>query len=309
MSGAAVLATLVVFAFTLGTGGSNRVHVAAQGATSTTSAAASELSTTSTTSAAAATATSIPPATTTTSIRRAAKPAGLRVDVAIAPSQPVSGQQVVINVRERDGDGEVGEVTVDYGDGTPTVTMVREASCSGLSPGPVPSDETFPNPHAYRLSGTYVIKAVVTTRQGCQTSGGDPETVTAAYTAGVGPGTNQSNGPAQPTANVGYMSRGGDGQTVNVTGGGGDRDGFVSRITLDFGDGSTPEEVTYPLTSCDDGGGRRYPASSQNDGTDHHYDRPGTYTARVTLVSVGCDGKDAQQAVGETQVTIPAPPP
>jgi hypothetical protein len=87
-----------------------------------------------------------------------------------------------------------------------------------------------------------------------------------------------------------------------------DDDGYVSRITVDWGDGSPVTNFDYPLSSCKDPGST-WPQSSQAADANHGYASNGKYTVHVIVTSVGCDGKDAQTATADAAVNYPSSPP
>ena len=94
-----------------------------------------------------------------------------------------------------------------------------------------------------------------------------------------------------------------DPNRVYVAARGSDADSYVSRMTLDWGDGSVPTIFAYPLSSCHDG------PSNQAADTNHGYAAPGRYTVRLIVTSVACDGTGAQTATAETIVTSPSSAP
>ena len=79
-----------------------------------------------------------------------------------------------------------------------------------------------------------------------------------------------------------------------------DAGSYVSRMTVDWGDGSVVTNLDYPLSSCHDG------PSNQAADTNHGYSAPGTYTVRLIVTSVGCDGTGGQKAT--TEVTVSTGP-
>lgn len=74
----------------------------------------------------------------------------------------------------------------------------------------------------------------------------------------------------------------------------GDRDGYISRIEIMWGDGAR-QLIELPLSACDDPGGH-WPSSRRVVPVDHRFpteDRA-QHTITVSVTSVGCDGGDAQ---------------
>lgn len=125
-----------------------------------------------------------------------------------------------------------------------------------------------------------------------------PSPTTAATTAA--PPTN-SAAPNATLAVVSPPKR--DPKRVYVAARGSDADSYVSRMTIDWGDGSPAMSFDYPLSSCHD------MPSNQAADTNHGYAAPGRYTVRLIVTSVGCDGTGAQTATAETIVTSPSSAP
>jgi PKD repeat protein len=82
-----------------------------------------------------------------------------------------------------------------------------------------------------------------------------------------------------------------------------DADSYVSRLTLDWGDGSAATNFDYPLSAC------QAAPSSQAADANHRYATAGTYVVRLIVTSVRCDGSDAQTESSETTVIYPSSPP
>jgi hypothetical protein len=77
----------------------------------------------------------------------------------------------------------------------------------------------------------------------------------------------------------------------------------VRRVTIDWGDGSTPTVIDLAVTerTCLDEP-TAYPASEQGATADHVYGAAGSYPVTATIVSTGCDGKDGQVATASLAV-------
>ena len=78
--------------------------------------------------------------------------------------------------------------------------------------------------------------------------------------------------------------------------------GYVSQMTIDWGDGSTPTKFSYPLSSCQAG-------VLQAANVDHGYAAPGIYQVQLFVTSVACDNTGARLGTAEATVTYPSSPP
>lgn len=126
----------------------------------------------------------------------------------------------------------------------------------------------------------------------------------------VGPSGLPTNGPARPTATVGASSGWkslSHSRFVDLLVGGEDRDGYVRRLEIDWGDGTSSEtvEIEGEADVC-----RRNPVAPSGGvvptSRPHLYTRDGTYRVTVTAVSSGCDGRTRQTGRAHYVVTVPA---
>lgn len=91
-------------------------------------------------------------------------------------------------------------------------------------------------------------------------------------------------------------------QRVYVAARGRDAAAHISRMTIEWGDGTATANFDYPLSACQAGD---LEAADAN----HAYSGPGSYTVRLIVVTVGCDGSDGRKAIAETTVNYPSSPP
>lgn len=110
-----------------------------------------------------------------------------------------------------------------------------------------------------------------------------------------------SNGPAQPKVSfdIYEQPRPEDPGLVKFSGSAEDRDGHVTHFVLDPGDGSAPRRIdAYKQGPCQQTPGGTSAASTgflpHDPPPSHRYAQAGSYTARLTAYSVGCDGKHVQ---------------
>lgn len=212
---------------------------------------------------------------------------------------------VVVGVS--DGDGTVLGAEVDFGDGD-RLTRRVEPDCRPASERPHRTQRTIEFPHVYDRAGRYAVAVTVRTG-GC---GAEPEQQSARTQVGVRPRPEGSNGPAAPVARLEQVRPSEESATapdfVAVRVSGGDSDGYVTRMVLDWGDGTEPTTLRFPLDDCrrgDDG----YPSSRRGETLRHVYAEDGVYTATLLVVSTGCDGTSEQSVRTTGRVRDPMPTP
>ncbi|MBV8295298.1 MAG: hypothetical protein JO085_00550 [Acidimicrobiia bacterium] len=88
---------------------------------------------------------------------------------------------------------------------------------------------------------------------------------------------------------------------VYISARGQDAHGYVSRMAIDWGDGTAATNFEYPLAACRTG-------QLQAADTNHAYAAPGTYTVRLIVTSVSCDGRGAQSVATQATLTYPSSP-
>jgi len=111
-----------------------------------------------------------------------------------------------------------------------------------------------------------------------------------------------STAAPQPSATLAEVSPPNrDPRRTYVAARGQDRDAYVRHMSIDWGDGTPVANFDYPLSSCQTG-------ILQAANADHAYAVPGTYTVRLIVTSVGCDGTGGGTAAVETPVTYSSSP-
>lgn len=233
----------------------------------------------------------------------------VRVDMRSADQVP-TGSLVTTTVSVSGAPYPVIGVDLDYGDGSTGHRPVpgggvRFSSCDSRGTAGSHGAE-YDFGHGYRRSGTYdvrVLRVILECGEEIPFAG-DPLRLT------VVPGPATSNGPELPTStncvlNPASFCAFPEGRTVRPFAGLSDPDGYVESAVIDWGDGSAPSEVHFPLAECQDPGGNRYPNNSrQLSVPEHTYAGTGTYTVTLTVVSTGCDGKNVQRATFDEDVSI-----
>jgi hypothetical protein len=90
-----------------------------------------------------------------------------------------------------------------------------------------------------------------------------------------------------------------DDPVLNLKLSAGDKDGYISRIVVNWGDQSTWTVIDYPLSSCVEPLNSLVSPSAM-----HTYTQANSYTVSVTVTSVNCVGDGAQQAIATKQVSV-----
>lgn len=249
-------------------------------------------------------------------------PEGLQVEL-IAPQRVRTAEVLELRVRVTDDRGEFGGAALRFGDGHEAGGLPFDLVCSQTvreEPVEPPATEEIVERWSYRAVGTYTIEVEVVSG-GCVA---ESENERASIVVVVEPGDTPSNGPLTPTAYIGHEYLVTDwmiedhgyapGQLGEVVTDfvGQDLDGFVSRLEVDWGDGSEMLVLEANRDACTEGP-NRWPqglirGSSTGPPPSHRYAEEGIYTVRVRTVSVGCDGSEAQEATDERTISFPPPP-
>jgi hypothetical protein len=188
-----------------------------------------------------------------------------------------------------------------YGGGVPNVVVdcaYPRGSTTSSAPPPI-EESTKTEAHAYRVPGTYRLQVDVTAT-GCR----DRWAVRLTGTVVVGPGVTRSNGPLLPMVKVEQSRSSAESKSVGLNVRARDADGFVTDVTVAWGDDAT-ETKQYRLADCVDE--KTYWRPTSDTFTLHHtYSGAGDYHVEVTVSSAGCGGEDRQSKVATLVVTAAA---
>ena len=224
---------------------------------------------------------------------------GIRIRVSMTPAKV--GEPMTWTVNASSPDAACCSIYILYGDGY------------GTSNG-VPCDDPDPSMayrHTYNGSGRREFMVQVETER-CQH--GSQGVVYGAFD--IAPGTPTAQGPALPTvkfdSSVPVKGHESDPRYVTLWGEAADEDGFITKLVVDFGDGTSrtfdPDNV--PCQRSMDG----WPTASQGslpyDPPPYHvYKTPGTYRITLTGYSAGCDGSMVQTGRASFTWHVPEPEP
>lgn len=216
---------------------------------------------------------------------------GLRVTMR-APSEVRAGDLFTVRVHVVDNEGAQDRFTMDFGD-RELPQFGTDLVCSGVAGQERmpegPTNRRIVERHAYRAGGTYTIRAAAGTG-GCSAR---IENAIAIGKIRVIPADVPSNGPQPAIATIGHEDFVNDRSVLVTDIVGRDRDGFVNRIELDWGDGSDRLVKTQSLRRCN-ASAERWPDETLHDDPRHRYANEGTYVLRLRVTSVGCDGRSEQ---------------
>lgn len=202
-----------------------------------------------------------------------------------------------------DSSGSLMDLFVRYGDGLGFGQGVRagcEARRSGQRPRPpAPLNKTMTLEHPYKRAGVYDVSVEVRTGDLCG-PGSRQETARIRGRVGVFGAEATSNGSEKPQLALAQVPGEDQGMTyIRIRAK--DLDGYVSEIRLDWGDGSEPTVLSFPLADCE-GPRAGWPNSHRTRVIAHRYPARGPWSGTARLTSVGCDGKHPQYAGAEAQL-------
>lgn len=225
---------------------------------------------------------------------------GIRMSVHMAPASPHAGQTVTFDVHaSASAHCCYAYMVFGNGRGTPDVHCMQ---------GPAGSDYSVEYSTIYNQAGRYEFLAGAMSGSSCRNQGD-----IYAY-IDIGPGTSTGQGPDLPVVKVDSSTPApgheGDPSYVTLWGQGTDDDGFVRRIVVDWGDGTS---TTFPGEGDCQRGSDGWPAPSEADvpydpPPVHHYKSHGDFRITLTAVSTACDGSDIQHGHASMTWSNPAPP-
>ncbi|MGB8651527.1 MAG: hypothetical protein WCD35_12800, partial [Mycobacteriales bacterium] len=230
--------------------------------------------------------------------------APLSVSAALDSSSGIQADDFTLSIDATDGDGAIRLSRIAWGDGAayqpahPVVTCPLAPS-PRADPGPYqpqPGSLSVAYDHAWRHAGTFPVTVEVTSGGGCGPYPPAVESRTVHLQVSIGDGPETSNGSGSPTVRrVAYGHPGGTRLSLDADPY--DTDGWVTKVVVDFGDGTAQVVHDPGLSGCDDGGGAYYPGTQPGQTSDswtHQYATKGSYTITFVITSTGCDGADAQ---------------
>jgi hypothetical protein len=228
---------------------------------------------------------------------------GLEVSIT-APEVVEAGQRFEITYQVSDVEGEIRGVLVDWGDGKTSGGLPTDLVCDSVAgeakPTEPSSSEKESLPHAFRRASTYKIE-VSAYSGGCFTP---YDRIAAHVDIRVTGEDDHSNGPLPPRAKIGHAYYiDGDPSVLVSDIGGFDEDGFVYRIKIDWGDGST-KTIDQPIEFCDAVAGG-YPGGWFSAPMEHRYREQGRFLVNVKVTSVACDGEDHQTDRAQRMLRFP----
>lgn len=235
----------------------------------------------------------------------------ITLDVIIEPAYPRAGEVVRFRVEATDTDGGVVVIGFDPGDrreasrpGAPSVDCVARDPGAPPRERP-PASRTGDFTHAYRVAANRRLSVTVASGD----CGRRPNYAELSGTITVLPGATTSNGPQEPRGGIFQNSESAAPGSVRMSISASDVDGVVRRVTVDWGDGSTPSVVDVARDERDCANEpTAYPRSGNSHSLDHIYARPGSYTVTASIASTGCDGRNEQAATASGIATLEAEP-
>lgn len=224
---------------------------------------------------------------------------GISIRVSITPTAPRAGSPVTFTVRTSGQDQDCCAVYIVYGDGGTTESIDCPLPDTGGS-------TTVTRTHTYNKSGPHrmLIQAI---SDSCKRNG----VLYATIDIGTGPSAPQ--GPELPVVQFSQSQPAQDPtyHTVTLWGIADDADGHITKLVVNFGDGTTKTFTGDPMDCVPTRDGWPGPSQAKLPSEPpypHKYAAPGTYTLRLTAYSAGCSGAGAQTSSASFTFTVPEPP-
>jgi hypothetical protein len=162
--------------------------------------------------------------------------------------------------------------------------------------------------HTWNKAQRWVL-LIQASRTGCDNK--DTVYLAMQVTIEITPGTSTSNGPFQPWVHVNESAAPveGDRSYMSYYGEARDDDGWISRLELDYGDGSPPVSFPGDENDCRQGRGGQ-PLESRaflphDPPHTHRYEAADTCTVTLRAWSEGCNGREVQTGVATYTYTVP----
>ena len=238
---------------------------------------------------------------------------GITITVRSDKAYPRAGEAIGFDIDLRSPDSPCCNVSFLTGDGY-TFTAQAKRGCGGGEPGWVTAH--FHTSHTYNLDGRYAFNVMASTGS-CTTSGPRANLF---GTIEIAPGLTTAQGPSLPHVDVDYSvqppGHDDDLSWLSLAGLVTEEDGWIRRVSIDWGDGTpptvfggavgsafNPNVCTSTISGWPVGG--LVPIFTGS--AIHHYAAPGTYRVTTSALSTACDGVSAPQiGTGTLTWRVPA---
>jgi hypothetical protein len=242
---------------------------------------------------------------------------GVTLHMVMRPASPRPGDQVTFTVEASTPAGLCCGLTLMTGDGggdlfPPAPGVGDQSGCAAQEPKS--SSVRAELHHVYNKAGRWNFSLTARTGSICAPTDSGYGSLVGTLEIGSGGSPATSQGPAQPTVRPSSVYPYTPG-VITLNAEARDDDGYVDRLTVEWGDGSATE--TYrnpqPCTTTDSG----WPAASYTmlplwmgvGPVTHRYASDAPHTVTVTVISTACDRTDEQRASGTLTFPEPLPPP
>lgn len=217
---------------------------------------------------------------------------GITLTATFSTTRARTGESVTIDLTASRGEPSCCGLFALYGDGADDTS--QDSAC----PQPRTTQRSATFEHTWNKAKRWVLQ-LQASQSGCDAGGGSTHVVMR-VSIDITPGTTTSNGPSQPTVKVDQSTppRPGDTSYASYFGTARDSDGYLTKLVLDYGDGTAPKTFRGDLRECRNGPGGQPGVSDADLPYDpphqHHYTQPGEYVVTLTAYSAGCDGRAVQ---------------
>lgn len=241
---------------------------------------------------------------------------GVTLHVVMSPASPRAGEPVTFTVEASTAAGLCCGLTLMTGDGGgdlfPPAPADQHSGCAAQEP--TSNSVRAELHHVYNKAGRWNFSLTARTGGICTPTESGYGSLVGTLEIGGGGSAATSQGPAQPTVHPASVYPYAPG-VITLNAEARDDDGYVDRLTVDWGDGSATETYRNPKPCTTTASG--WPEASYTmlplwmgvGPVIHRYASDTPHTVTVTVISTACDRTGEQRASGTLTFPEALPPP